>query len=324
MKAVRISAFGDPLQVTELVDMPAPGEPSPNEVLLAMEYAPISFVTRVIILGLFGERPPLPAIAGYEGVAQVLSVGAAVRHVRLGDHVLVTFHGCWCERLIVPARELFALPNGVDLMQFSLVPINGPTARLMLSEFVPLQSGDWLIQNAANSGIGRAVMAIAQQRGLRTVNVVRRRELVDELKAAGGDVVLVDGPNLDHRVAEATSKGMIMLGIDGVGGDATLSLVSCLGEGATLVCYATAGGNPVVVPGLPLIFRDLRIRSFWARRWYKTVSADQFVDVQRELVPLVARGAMHVPIVATYPLLAYREALAHAAQAQGRVLLKCS
>jgi NADPH:quinone reductase-like Zn-dependent oxidoreductase len=137
-------------------------------------------------------------------------------------------------------------------------------------------------------------------------------------------VVLVDDPNLGHRVAKATSKGMIMLGIDGVGGDVTLSLVSCLGEGATLVCYATAGGNPLVVPGLPLIFRDLRIRSFWARRWYKTVSADQFVDAQRELVPLVAQGAMHVPIVATYPLLAYREALAHAAQAQGRVLLKCS
>jgi NADPH:quinone reductase-like Zn-dependent oxidoreductase len=141
MRAVRLNAFGRPLDVVDLVDIPEPGEPASDEALLAMEYAPISQVALIIILGLFGERPPLPTIAGYEGVARVLAVGSAVRHLRPGDHVLVTFRGCWCERLIAKAGDLFALPSGVDLAQCSLVPINGPTARLMLSEFVALRAG---------------------------------------------------------------------------------------------------------------------------------------------------------------------------------------
>src|SRR5215469_520171 len=198
MKAIHINAFGSPLEVLELVDVPEPGEPSSDEALLAMECAPISQVALVIILGLFGERPSLPAVAGYEGVARVLSVGSSVRHIQPGDHVMVTFRGCWCERLLSNASDLFPLPRGVDLAQLSLVPINGPTAWLMLSEFVPLQPGDWVIQNAANSGIGRAAIAIAHERGLRTVNIVRRAELIDELKAVGGDVVLVETPDLDR------------------------------------------------------------------------------------------------------------------------------
>jgi NADPH:quinone reductase-like Zn-dependent oxidoreductase len=219
---------------------------------------------------------------------------------------------------------LFALPSGVDLAQLSLVPINGPTARLMLTELVPLRAGDWVMQNAANSGIGRAAIAIARQRGVRTVNVVRRAELVDELRALGGDVVLLDGPDLDRRAAEATANAPILLGLDGVGGEATASLARCLGDSATVVCYATANLGTLVVPALQVIFRDLRVRSFWARRWYRTVSSERFVAVQREIIPLVARGAIRVPIATTYPLSAYKEALAHASRGEGRVVFKCS
>ena len=324
MKAICINAFGSPLEVPELVDVPEPGEPSSDKALLAMDYAPISQVALVIILWLFGEQPPLPTVAGYEGVARVLSVGSSVRHIQPGDHVMVTFRGCWCERLLSNASDLFPLPSGVDLRQFSLVPINGPTARLMLSEFVALRAGDWVIQNAANSGIGRAAIAIAHERGLRTVNVVRRAELIDELKVAGGDVVLVDGPDLDRRVAAATANSQITLGLDGVGGESTASLARCLGDSATVVCYGSARKEILVVPALQVIFRELTMRSFWARRWYRTVSRERFVSVQREIVPLVARGATRVPIAATYPLTEYREALAHASRGEGKALFKCA
>lgn len=73
-----------------------------------------------------------------------------------------------------------------------MMGINPPTAVLLLREYVDLQPGDWVAQNAANSGVGRLVIAIAKTRGLRTINFVRRAELVAELKAAGGDIVVVD------------------------------------------------------------------------------------------------------------------------------------
>jgi NADPH:quinone reductase-like Zn-dependent oxidoreductase len=96
-----------------------------------------------------------------------------------------------------------------------MLVINPATAYLILTEFVQLNKGDWVLMNAANSAVGRAVIAIAKARGIRTLNAVRRADVVDEVKALGGDVVLVDGPDLPRRVAAATSKAPITLALDG-------------------------------------------------------------------------------------------------------------
>ena len=82
----------------------------------------------------------------------------------------------------------------------------------MLSDFVDLKPGDWVIQNVANSAVGRLLIVLARQRGLRTVNVVRRAELADELEALGADIVIVDGDDLAQRVAKQTAEARIMLG----------------------------------------------------------------------------------------------------------------
>ena len=89
-----------------------------------------------------------------------------------------------------------------------------------------LQKGDWLIQNAANSAAGRAVIQIAHELGYKTVNVVRRPELIDELRAEGGDVVLVDGENLRDEVKSATGGAPIRLGFNSVGGDSALRVAN--------------------------------------------------------------------------------------------------
>ena len=81
-----------------------------------------------------------------------------------------------------------------------MLTVNPPTASLMLSEFMPMAAGDWVIQNVANSGVGSYVMQLAKRRGLRTVNLVRRELAVAATKAEGGDIVLVDGEGLTDRV----------------------------------------------------------------------------------------------------------------------------
>ena len=87
----------------------------------------------------------------------------------------------------------------------------------MLSDFVDLKPGDWVIQNVANSAVGRLLIVLARQRGLRTVNVVRRAELAGELKALGADQVIVDGDDLAARVGK-TGEARIMLGVEAIGG----------------------------------------------------------------------------------------------------------
>jgi NADPH:quinone reductase-like Zn-dependent oxidoreductase len=102
--------------------------------------------------------------------------------------------------MVISADGLFALPRDTDPRQLSMLAINPPTAALLLSEYVNLEPGEWVVQNAANSGVGRWVIAFAKMRGLKTVNIVRRPELVPELEAIGGDLVVVDSPDVSERI----------------------------------------------------------------------------------------------------------------------------
>ena len=174
MRAVRIEAFGEPADVLEHVEIPEPPPPAAGEVLIGVEHAPINMNDLYLIQGAFPIRPLLPSVAGNEGVGRVLALGAGVEHLKIGDHVLIPLYSfSWRERLVVSAARLFALPHG-DLRQLAMAGINPPTAALLLSQFVDLKPGDWVAQNASNSGVGRSLIAIARTRGLRTINFVRR------------------------------------------------------------------------------------------------------------------------------------------------------
>src|SRR5258708_30251585 len=189
MHALQISAYGDPLSVLELVDIPEPSEPGAGEVRINVELAPLNMHDLLFIRGYFGG-PPAPTVVGNEGFGRVAAGGAGVAKVKVGDHVLVpNLTLTWRERLIAPAQGLFPLPGG-DRLQLAQLGSNPPTAALILSEYADLKPGDWVVQNSGNSGVARSLSAIAKQRGMRTISFVRRPELIDELRAAGADVVL--------------------------------------------------------------------------------------------------------------------------------------
>ena len=183
MRAVQLTAFGNPVDGLECVDIPEPDTPGPNQVLIGVEYSPINPNDLMVAQGIYAFRPPLPALIGNEGVGRVLAVGPGVESVRLGDRVLAPLSSfTWRERMVISADGLSALPADADPQQLAMLAINPPTAALLLSEYVDLQPGEWVVQNAANSGVGRWVIAFAKTRGLKTVSIVRRPELVAELR----------------------------------------------------------------------------------------------------------------------------------------------
>ena len=192
MRAALITAFGERPEMLELADVPEPPGPAAGEVLVGVEYAPINMNDLYVIQGVFPVRPSLPSVVGNEGVGRVLAVGSGVEHLKVGDQVLIPLYAfSWRERLVVPATGLFSLPEA-EPQQLAMLGINPPTASLLLDEASDLKPGDWIIQNAANSGVGRSLIAIAKARGMKTINLVRRPELIPELQAVGGDLVVVD------------------------------------------------------------------------------------------------------------------------------------
>ena len=176
----------------------------------------------------------------------------------------------------------------------------GPTSDSSYCEFVALEPGEWVVQSAGNSAVGLYVAQLARHRGWRRVSVVRRPDVIEAVREAGGDVVLVDGEGLPDRVAEATEGATISLGFDAVGGSATGRIADCLGQGATLVSYGRMSGEPCAVAADAFVFRDLTMRGFWLVDWFRQTSEQERAGLYGEIARLIAEGTLHAPIHAAY------------------------
>lgn len=324
MKAAQVNAFGRAETVIRIVEQADPGEPAEDEVVVDAEFAPINPADILNLEGKYGAVPPaLPMTPGAEGVGRVVKAGAAVGHVKPGDRVLLPGPGCWRERFKAPGRSVFALPAGVDSKQLAMLRVNPPTAYLMLHRIVVPERGRWVIQNAANSGVGHCLIRLARDAGLKTVNVVRRDELLAPLRAFGGDVVLTDGPDLDARVRAAIGDAALPLAIDAVGGSGTLRLARCLSDGGTVVNYGLLSGEPCMVDGRETVFRDVKLQGFWLRKWFVDTEPAQIAALYRDLAAKVAGGTLAVEIEAVYPFDRIKQAVEHAARGgrAGKILL---
>lgn len=322
MQAIQLQAFGKPADVVKLVDVPDVGAPAPDEVVIALEASPVNATDLMIIAGRYGFLPQLPSILGIEGVGRVVAAGKAVTHLKEGDRTLVPMlQPAWTERIKTNAPWLRPLPQG-DLNQFAMLGINPATAYVLLTDIVRLSPGDWVIQNGANSATGRALIAVAKSLGIRTVNVVRRPELVAEIKALGGDVVLVDGPDLPKQVSTDTGRARIGLALDMVADSSTLNLMNVLADSGVVVVYSAMSGKPLLGSAPLAIFRNLSIRGFWLFTWYKTATPEKLVAMYEHLSDLTLRGAIAAPIAATHGFDQFGQALATAAKFSGKVILK--
>jgi NADPH:quinone reductase-like Zn-dependent oxidoreductase len=111
MRAVQLTAFGNPVDSLEYVDIPEPDAPGPNQVLIGVEFAPIDPSDRSLAKGIYALHPALPTVIGNEGVGRVLAVGPGVENVKVGDRVVAPRSSfTWRERMVISAGGLFALP----------------------------------------------------------------------------------------------------------------------------------------------------------------------------------------------------------------------
>ncbi|MCY1487368.1 Quinone oxidoreductase 1 [compost metagenome] len=311
-----------PQDVIEAVELQLPPVGT-GQALVKVLAAPINPSDVLTLTGEYGMLPPLPAIGGNEGVGEVLEVGADAGNLKVGQTVLLPVGcGTWRTHLIAEARQLIPLPSA-DPQQLAMLTVNPPTAYLMLRDFVDLQPGDWVIQNAANSGVGSYLIQLAKIRGLKTVNVVRRESAVAAVQAEGGDVVLVDGPDLPKRVREATGGAPVKLGIDAVGGASTDHLAASLAEGGVLVNYGRMSGEPCQINPGSFVFRDVTLKGFWLARWFRQATPQQQMQLFGELIQLIASGKLKARIAATYDISRIKEAVAAAAggDRNGKIML---
>jgi NADPH:quinone reductase-like Zn-dependent oxidoreductase len=223
----------------------------------------------------------------------------------------------------VAGDDVIPVPPGLDLLQAAMLRINPPTALLLLTDVVELRPGDWIIQNVANSAVGRFVIRLGRARGIRTVNVVRREALFADLRPLGADVCVVDGPDLPERVRAATGGASIRLGLDAVSGQATARISACVGEGGVVCNYGSMSGEDPVMPRSKLIGDGQSLVGFILGRALAPRSRAQVREIYGELAAQVRAGLLTAPVERVYPIEEIRAAVAHAERGQrhGKILV---
>src|SRR5881296_4127026 len=315
---------GNPADVLRIESRPWPA-PSSGEAVVEMRAAPINPADLNQIEGKYPVRPELPATPGFEGAGVVVDAGGNGTTIPAGTLVILPHNiGTWREAIAVKASELVAVPPEIDPVHAAMLKINPMTAWRLLHDYVDLARGDWLIQNAANSAAGRAVIQIAHELGYKTVNVVRRAELIEELRAEGGDVVLVDGENLRDEVKDATGGAPIRLGLNAVGGGSALRLANTLAPESTIVTFGAMSLQPLKIPNGLLIFKDLRFRGIWINKWYDNATMQERMEAFKSLFDMARRGLLKTKVEKAYSIDEAPAAVAHAAQSKrsGKIIFE--
>src|SRR6201997_448250 len=233
MKAIHLTAYGNPAQGLMMVEVSEPNTPSANEALVRMEYAPIASSDLLLANGVYLLRPKLPSIIGGEGAGIVEAIGPGVTSVKVSDRVTIPFGTfTWSEKVLAPAQGLFVVPPSIDAKTASMLNINPTTAVLLLNEFVKLKPKDWIVLNAANSSIARCLIAVAKSRDLKIPGMLNRSELIPELEKLDVDFVGVESAEISKQIQSATGGMPIFLGLDAVGGPSAAAIAGALSPGA--------------------------------------------------------------------------------------------
>lgn len=325
MRAIRFHQFGPPHEVLRLEDIPRP-EPGPKQVRVRLTHRPINPSDLYTIRGIYGQLPSLPASPGFEGMGRVEKPGDGVRRWHAGDRVipLSADGGTWREYALVRADRLLPVIPAVSDQTAAQFIVNPVTAWVMVVEELAVQPGEWVLQTAANSALGRIVIQLGRLRGFKTINLVRRRDQVAELLALGADAVVSTAEaGWSDQVRVLTGNAGIRVALDAVGGPTGALALSCLQPGGTMLVYGMLSEEMLPIHSGEMLFRGLTLRGFWLSHWFRKQPPDHASGTLMTLMQLMGEGHLLPPVEAEYDLGDFAAAIDHAERPgrRGKILL---
>ena len=283
LTGVQFSKPGVPQEVLTVKSIESSPRAAGSQVKVKMLAAPINPSDLNMVEGTYGVKAHLPSFGGNEGVGVVQEVGDHVRDLKVGDWVIPVFSmdsglGTWRQEVLAEAKRLQRVPSDIPIPYAATLAVNPCTAYRMLEDFVDLKPGDVIIQNGANSMVGMAVIQMARERGLKTINVVRsaRPEIDTTLRLLsnlGGDINIPDDYLHSHAFHEILADlPPVKLGLNCVGGHGATDIARCLAKGGTMVTYGGMAKKPLKIPFDLLTSKQLHLKGFWIAEWNATHS----------------------------------------------------
>lgn len=309
--------FGKPAEVLSVEPLEVV-KPGPRQVAIRLLASPIDPIDDIIISGLYPKMNQLPGIPGMEGVGEIYAVGEMIDKALIHKRVHMPLGCAWQDSVIANPDELIYIPQDVPIDMAAMAFINPPTAWYLLYDFVTLQPGDWIIQNAANSAVGMCVIQLAKYFGFKTINVVRDLDLWEKpLKDMGADCVVQQDSEWfkDEKYCNKAK-----LALNAVNGHTLIELVEALAPGGVHVSYGSLETEPIVFPVGELMSKDITLKGFALFHKMKT---PLFKDILNSIFDFMRKGIIVIPIEKKYFLHDVQEAIKHeeAYHRKGKILL---
>jgi NADPH:quinone reductase-like Zn-dependent oxidoreductase len=213
--------------------------------------------------------------------------------------------GNWAEYTVLPAHLLIPVPDDLSDEQVASFFINPASAIAMVRHVLAVPKGEWLLQSAAGSELGRMIIRLARHDGIRTVNVVRRRASVAELEQQGADAVIAstEGP-IDEQVRRIVGPQGVAYAIDPVAGDTGTQIYQALSDAGRMLVYGSLTGEAIRVGADPrFILAGHRILEvFWLGSWLQGLDKAAQRNLFGEIVTLMREGVLVTSAALTFSL----------------------
>ena len=303
MQALVAYAVGEPADVLRLETRPVP-EPGRGQVRIRVQAAPVNPNDLHVLRGRYGFAPDLPVVLGQECVGVLDALGDGVGGFTIGQRVItIGVTGTWQEYVVADAGRVLAVPGEMSASTAAQLPTNPLTAVLLVTSELDVQPGEWLLQTAAGSTVGKVVLQLGRHLGFKTINVVRRRSAVEEILTLGGtEVICTEDEDLPTRVAEIVGDEGVRKAIDCVAGQVGADVSSSLAPGGEMIVYGALSTHRQIDPDkltIPLFARSVIygtkiVRGFWLNRWFATTPQEQIGAALATTFGLVASGTIQI------------------------------
>ncbi|MET8836058.1 NADPH:quinone oxidoreductase family protein [Micromonospora sp. NPDC004540] len=304
MKAWRVTALGEPVDVLRLVDVTDP-EPGPGQLVVRVLACPANFPDVLMCRGEYQVRPELPFTPGVELCGEVVALGAGVAGFAVGDRVLggaALPYGGFAEFALLDAATTFPAPAALDDAEASALYIGYQTGWFGLHRRAGLRAGETLLVHAAAGGVGSAAVQLGKAAGARVIGVVGGPEKAAVARAVGADVVV------DRRAedfvevvrAETGGRGADVV-YDPVGGDTYQRSTKCVAFEGRILVVGFAGGR---IQSAALNHALVKNYSIVGLHWglYHRHDPAAVAECHRALTALAAQGTVRPLVSERLPL----------------------
>lgn len=315
--------YGKAVEVVEIETEPI-FDPGLNEVLIHILLAPVNPVDINTIEGKY-IGASLPTVPGHEGVGKVIKTGPGVKRLQVGDHVIpLRYRGTWKTHVVLEEDLLLHVPSNLGLVEASMLSINPPTVYRLLKDYIKLSPGDSIIQNGANSACGQMVIQMCRSWGIITVNVIRDRPDIDNLKSflksLGANYVFTETEIKHTDIFQTGKVARPMLALNCVGGQSASGIMKHLDFGGSFVTYGGMSKKPVTVPTSALIFQEISLEGFNINSWMsKNFDNGEIKKMYEEIFSMILRGDFRPPPYVLVKFKDFKDALTNTIHPQGMV-----